>query len=651
MRLRRVTYAVELTIVTLVVVLMILPACRKEVEPLDRNRPPETFLTTAPPETTSADYRVHLYWHGVDKDGVVTKFMWYRSDTLFTLDPIGEPDIELLDWNPEARKDDYLKGRFTTKTDTIFIFTGFDTNTGAMQNRQAFHIVAVDDGGMIDPSPKRLQFFARVKGIPKVKFWTQLDPGEPPQLYDSENLDTIAMFTPFKLFFTAGTVNNIISGYRWIYSGVVRPDFNNDGVPDWYVPVFDPPETVAVELTNAGEEMLPSGDFYFRVIARDEAGALSKSDIITGEGACNIVINHDPDTRIFRAECFFRNKRGVDSMIVLEYDELFDVKPDTLPYYSRLRFHYAGWDDPKDIATLQYPPPNEVPIRFQFMFERFGIDENQNTSSYATPWYPTARAEDTNRFADEDSTTMRVGTYGYMFAVRSFDEQYRSDGTPDSVHFYGNFPPTIDTIEIGYDAAPLIPTLYFTPLSGDTLYIGLDKVFQFRPDTASAWRVDYDGEKMQYTYHYKMYLKGNGHDDDRDPPGSGIKGWKFIINGPKDYYYRKENEWVYDNAVDEYLQELNFQITVPFDTTTNGPDYSLINNPPGFLGPQYLEIRAKDINDKQKFLEGIRAISPVYDPATDSLITAGKWIEVQRSPENYARLDYMIKPLYIKLVQ
>ena len=90
---------------------------------------------------------------------------------------------------------------------------------------------------------------------------------------------------------------------------------------------------------------------------------------------------------------------------------------------------------------------------------------------------------------------------------------------------------------------------------------------------------------------------------------------------------------------------------MPVDTATNGPDYSIIYNPPGFLGEQYLEIRAKDISDKQKFLEGIRAISPVYDPATDSLIAAGRWIEVKRSPENYARLDYYTKRFFIKMVR
>ena len=146
-------------------------------------------------------------------------------------------------------------------------------------------------------------------------------------------------------------------------------------------------------------------------------------------------------------------------------------------------------------------------------------------------------------------------------------------------------------------------------------------------------------------------LKGGGRDDDRDPPGSGIKGWKFIIDGPQDYYFRKENEWVYDNPLDEYFQELKFQFNVPQDTVARTPDYTFLETPPGFLGEQHLEIRAKDIDDMERFLEGVRAVSPVYDPATDSLITAGKWIEVRRSPENYARLDILRKTFYIKLVR
>ena len=117
---------------SVLVLLVMLPACRQEQDPLDRNRAPETVLTVAPPETINAEYRVHMYWNGEDKDGIVTRFMWYRSDTLRTLRPDLEPELDLLDWNPEARKDDYESGTFTTANDTVIVFTGFDVTTGAM---------------------------------------------------------------------------------------------------------------------------------------------------------------------------------------------------------------------------------------------------------------------------------------------------------------------------------------------------------------------------------------------------------------------------------------------------------------------------------------------------------------------------------------
>jgi len=248
----------------------LLPACRKEAPPLDRNRAPETYITSAPPETTEADYKIHMYWRGTDEDGVITKYIWYMSDTLRTLDPIHNPDAEIADWNPEARLSDYLLGRFTTRTDSVFTFRGYDPVTGALINRQAFHIAAVDDGGVMDPSPARLQFFARVTGVPQLRFWTVIDGEENP--FDFTALDTVSMFTPFTIKFTAETVNNIITGYRWSYGGFIYPDENMDGAPEWYPPY--PGEIIEVALENTGSQRLPDGSFYFKGIARDEAGAI-----------------------------------------------------------------------------------------------------------------------------------------------------------------------------------------------------------------------------------------------------------------------------------------------------------------------------------------------------------------------------------------
>ncbi|MCI0481416.1 MAG: hypothetical protein L0213_07495, partial [Candidatus Dadabacteria bacterium] len=190
----KIRFAIELIVAGALALAMILPACRKENPPLDRNRPPETALTSSPAETTGTDYSVHMYWSGTDGDGVVTRYMWYISDTLMTLNPEANPDAEGLDWNPEARIADYLKGSFTTRTDTIIKFTGFDADLLSQVNRQSFHIAAIDDGGKIDPTPARLQFLARVKGIPIVQFWVNTEGDD--VLYDPSELDTISMFKP-----------------------------------------------------------------------------------------------------------------------------------------------------------------------------------------------------------------------------------------------------------------------------------------------------------------------------------------------------------------------------------------------------------------------------------------------------------------------
>ena len=53
----------------------LLPGCNDNnfgPEVRHANRPPETVLSSGPPDsTTSTDYRVHLYWSGADADGTI----------------------------------------------------------------------------------------------------------------------------------------------------------------------------------------------------------------------------------------------------------------------------------------------------------------------------------------------------------------------------------------------------------------------------------------------------------------------------------------------------------------------------------------------------------------------------------------------------
>ena len=661
----KIRYAIELIVAGALALVMVLPACRKEEPPLDRNKAPETSLTSAPAETTATDYRVHMYWRGADNDGVVTRYMWYLSDTLVTLDPENNPDAEGLDWNPDARIADYVKGRFTTRTDTVITFTGFDATRGSQINRQAFHIVAIDDGGAIDPTPARLQFLARVKGIPVVHFWTNVGSGDVP--YDPLALDTISMFVPFTIKFRGQTVNNVITGYRWSYGSAVFPDYNGDGTPDWLIPA-DQSEIVSVELRNSGSEVIPSGIFNFKAIARDEAGALSRTDLATGVGVCRVVVNHDPDTKL-DPQCVlsFTPQNGVPQQMDVNF---LDGIPDTLPDSSLVRMVYWGWDHPLDRANLQWDPP--LPIRFQFQYNRWSIDETgARVADKLSPWYPLKNAEDTNPgagvsdlYRDRDSTTMRVGTFNYRFLVRSFDEQKRPDGTPAVVSFVGNFPPRVDSIKAGFytrqGVTPPPADRRFVWARNDTIVIGWNSSqVVARGDTLCPYAVKVSPENRgTITRSYRYTVIAGGHDDRRDPPRSGIKGWKYGVFDPdEDRTYYKEGEWQFDKPLNALEQEIAFDIIAPYwKGVPEAPAYnrtvtdSLVANPPLFLGGQTITVSGLDYKDTQSFKEGIRGESPEFD-ANGNVIPGNHWIENEYYFANYARRDTRQIPLFLKLVK
>ena len=650
-------FVMELLIVGALALLLLVPACREERPPLDRNKAPETIITGAPTETTATDYRVHMYWHGEDADGVVTKYIFYISDTLQTLDPERYPDAEAVDWNPAERLADFLVGRYTNKTDTVIIFKGYDEKKSAPINRQAFHIAAVDDGGKIDPTPARLQFNARVKGIPTVQFWTDVGSGFTP--YDALALDTISMFVPFSIKFKGVTVNNVITGYRWVYGSTVYPDYNADGNPDWLIPAT-PSEEEIVSLSNSGAEVIPSGVFNFKVIARDEAGAQSKSDIISGEGVCKVVVNHDPDIRILLGRCFFTPQGTglLDSLTVNFSDGILD----TLPYNSLLRMAYVGWDDPKDKDHLQYEPP--LPIRFQFQFSRWSVDEYGDTvAAKDSPWYPLKTPEDTNPKADlepagvrnADSTTMRVGTFSYTFSTRSFDEQNRPDGTPSTVRFVGNFPPTVDSVQVGF-YNPSAPTEWIDA-TNDTLEIGwMCRANALCGEKLPPYSITLDRTTNRLTKSFRFIVRGGGHDDRRDPIGSGLKGWIYRItdSDPEaDLTYYKEGEWMFDKPLNMFSHDCIFSITVPYKSnidSINAQADSLVNHPPAFLGDQAIDLLGSDIKDTDVFVEGLRGITPKFDE-NGQVIPGNYWITNEYFFANYAREDSRSISVYLKLVK
>jgi hypothetical protein len=460
--------------------------------------------------------------------------------------------------------------------------------------------------------------------------------------YDYAALDTVGMFCPFSIGYHGVSPNGPISAY--LYGPTI---LNMPGENRWTADLSD----TLRYFSNIDEQVLESGDFYFSAQCFDSEGFASPVMPWLSEWWCKVVVNHDPDTEILYGTNFYTDMSGTQREDLIDFS---DAEPDTLPYNSLLRMHYLGWDDSRDGLEFNDPP---VPIRFQFKFERWGYGLSGGSSIHKPAWMPTLKAEDTTCDSEEDSTTMRIGTYDYLFLAKSFDEQYRYDHRPDTVAFVGNFLPTIDRISIAYDSIPYTPELELTDIAGDTVYIviGTYNMPRPEPDHVVAYMVEYDTEDEVFTLYFKLYINGGGHDDRRDPPGSGIRGWWFDIEAEEDYYYRYEQEWLYDFEPDTLLQPLSFRLTIPRDP--DFPDYpradpDYVNNAPLWMGNQDLTVRASDLHIAEAFNEGIRGISPEYvdgDPC-NALVSPGEWVTQTRGTANFARSDTYNRWFYIKLV-
>jgi len=143
---RRIVFA--LTLAGAVAVMTVF-GCRDEfATDIDTNRPPDTYLTGFPAESTTTVYNVHLYWYGNDVDGVVTGYEYAITDSL-----------------PLA--DDTLAYHYTTRTDSIF---RIQVSEQAQVLGHRFYIRAIDNEGQVDPEPAWTFFAAADLIAPSARF-------------------------------------------------------------------------------------------------------------------------------------------------------------------------------------------------------------------------------------------------------------------------------------------------------------------------------------------------------------------------------------------------------------------------------------------------------------------------------------------------
>lgn len=247
-------------VVALVCGLGFMVSCSKDPLQVDRNRPPETYLVSAPAESASASYRIHLYWRGEDPDGYVAGFLWSWDDSSISA------------------------FRYTVKTDSIFELTVNDSASlvsGTSQTQPSvtrphtFFVRAVDNLGKQDPS---LSVFSRriynaTTQKPTIRFVGAIPSGA--------GTDTLRDGEPFKVCWTGNDPDGYVAYYRYDI-GSVRSGLSADTCA-----FFNDPNT-------PGATPLTSGLYTLTVTAVDNAFAISDP----GAGKIFLVVNRDPDTWI-----------------------------------------------------------------------------------------------------------------------------------------------------------------------------------------------------------------------------------------------------------------------------------------------------------------------------------------------------------------
>lgn len=579
-------------------------SCRRNQPSLiDANRPPETEVWYAPLDSTEYTWNVHMYWRGIDFDGVVVGYIWTVTDTLEA-----DPDLR---WNPAERIADLEVGRITTRTDAVIPFTAFRNvaGVGLRKNQQTFHIAAIDDNGVIDPTPAVVRFVATVGRLPDVRFHTTITSWDPlgkefvteTHQHNPSRLDTLGMFRPFSLSYRGVTSNGMVTEYKYypLTAGLVMP-----GQDIWSSDLSD---TVRY-FPNRGAAALSSGVFRFVAQCRDQSGAESAADVksYTG-GVVQVVVNYEPDTEIFKVEnnYFISGEKFTE---LLDFDE----GPVTVPYSSWVTVHYRGWDDARDSSLCEALPPPQSDDRcigYQIQLER------TRGASWRTLWYPPGRVQDSQPDIP-DSNTKNIGTWDYKLRVRAVDEYGKPDGTmfyteegrthvPKSeVSIIGNFDPTLDDgVVASYDGA-------VASSDGDTIVWDWWRPANY-PDTMEF---DPDGTRFVKKIFY-VEINAVGHDHPKENARFGIVNWEYNFLRmdtlePEPFFFG-QGGWRASGGPNVFTERFEARYRYP-DSDTGGA--SVWADPPGFWNSGFeFSIQGRDIGtgaffDEYMFVEGNREL-------------------------------------------
>jgi hypothetical protein len=279
-------------------VLAVSPGCRKvPTENNDRNRAPDTYLSSAPVDSIASGglsrvpHRFRAQWGGSDVDGEVAGFFVAVTET--TVDVSNGRPFRL----PPPRPSQYV---FTTAHESLFVFPVLEGR--GTDREHGLYVFAVDNEGKVDPTPAITHFVARDPHLPGVRFSNATSFGT---VYESNGVGGVTP-VPFEepLFDTAELPQHVprdtipSGGYvKFDWQG-----FDDDFASSvqGYLYKLTETEFVRVDSTvkhaeygpgTANPAELPIGLNVFRIRAIDEAGGTTQPDSLR-----RFYVNFSPDT-------------------------------------------------------------------------------------------------------------------------------------------------------------------------------------------------------------------------------------------------------------------------------------------------------------------------------------------------------------------
>jgi hypothetical protein len=273
--------------------------CRElSTENTDRNRAPETYLSSAPVDSvaggglTRIPHRYRASWSGADIDGEVVGFFVAVTET--TVDAASGRPFRL----PAPQPSQY---RFTTSRESLFIFSVLE---GRGSDRQhALYVYAVDNQGRVDATPAVTHFVARDQNLPIVRFLRADGSGTVFEFNSSGALVPVEYFTTLTDSFEvpAHAPRDTIPTGGQVHFEWMGEDRDFASYISGYLYKLTENELVRVDSSVTSAEYgtgfgpapgpIPVGPNTFRVRAIDEAGGTTQPDAVR-----QMFVNFSPDT-------------------------------------------------------------------------------------------------------------------------------------------------------------------------------------------------------------------------------------------------------------------------------------------------------------------------------------------------------------------